>query len=215
MTDGTRGAVVPRGYGDQSVRICCRGRSPRGRGSRAEGGPNAGRHLHRRYSRPRSPRQQFEDSIARNFHRASARGLVPRTAADFSDEPERGEDSSRIAGSKSGEFCGSKFVTKKENTPGQRSREDKGVHPGHSLFSREEAARASAGCLFNLGGTRFRPRPTRPSLTVPGTVPILRAASNRDQRAGVAQLVEHLICNEVVGGSSPFASFVVPARLRV
>ena len=26
------------------------------------------------------------------------------------------------------------------------------------------------------------------------------------QSAGVAQLVEHLICNEVVGGSSPFAS---------
>ena len=25
-------------------------------------------------------------------------------------------------------------------------------------------------------------------------------------RAGVAQLVEHLICNEAVGGSSPFAS---------
>ncbi len=29
--------------------------------------------------------------------------------------------------------------------------------------------------------------------------------------AGVAQLVEHLICNEVVGGSSPFASSDLPA----
>lgn len=31
-------------------------------------------------------------------------------------------------------------VTKKLNTPGQRSREARGVHPGHSLISREEAA---------------------------------------------------------------------------
>ena len=33
--------------------------------------------------------------------------------------------------------------------------------------------------------------------------------------AGVAQLVEHLICNEVVGGSSPFASFesLPPSRM--
>ena len=29
-------------------------------------------------------------------------------------------------------------------------------------------------------------------------------------RAGVAQLVEHLICNQTVGGSSPFASSRVP-----
>ena len=29
-------------------------------------------------------------------------------------------------------------------------------------------------------------------------------------RAGVAQLVEHLICNEAVGGSSPFASSPLP-----
>jgi hypothetical protein len=29
------------------------------------------------------------------------------------------------------------------------------------------------------------------------------------ESAGVAQLVEHLICNEVVGGSSPFASSAV------
>jgi hypothetical protein len=32
--------------------------------------------------------------------------------------------------------------------------------------------------------------------------------------AGVAQLVEHLICNEVVGGSSPFASSAVVHPLR-
>ena len=32
--------------------------------------------------------------------------------------------------------------------------------------------------------------------------------------AGVAQLVEHLICNEVVGGSSPFASLKVSRRPR-
>jgi hypothetical protein len=32
--------------------------------------------------------------------------------------------------------------------------------------------------------------------------------------AGVAQLVEHLICNEVVGGSSPFASSAVVHLLR-
>src|SRR5262244_2662547 len=30
--------------------------------------------------------------------------------------------------------------------------------------------------------------------------------------AGVAQLVEHLICNEVVGGSSPFASSAPAGR---
>ena len=39
----------------------------------------------------------------------------------------------------------------------------------------------------------------------PRAFPIFRA------RAGVAQLVEHLICNEVVGGSSPFASSVICA----
>ena len=33
-------------------------------------------------------------------------------------------------------------------------------------------------------------------------------------RAGVAQLVEHLICNEAVGGSSPFASSPLPAPSR-
>ena len=31
-------------------------------------------------------------------------------------------------------------------------------------------------------------------------------AGNKAVRAGVAQLVEHLICNQRVGGSSPFAS---------
>jgi hypothetical protein len=31
-------------------------------------------------------------------------------------------------------------------------------------------------------------------------------AGNTVVRAGVAQLVEHLICNQTVGGSSPFAS---------
>src|ERR1700723_4717198 len=32
-------------------------------------------------------------------------------------------------------------------------------------------------------------------------------------RAGVAQLVEHLICNQRVGGSNPFASSSLPARI--
>src|SRR5215469_14605714 len=32
------------------------------------------------------------------------------------------------------------------------------------------------------------------------------AVANRGFRAGVAQLVEHLICNQRVGGSNPFAS---------
>ena len=31
--------------------------------------------------------------------------------------------------------------------------------------------------------------------------------------AGVAQLVEHLTCNQVVGGSSPFASFFIFYRV--
>src|SRR5262249_22652480 len=35
-------------------------------------------------------------------------------------------------------------VVKKLNTPGQRSRVDSGVHPGRSLFSREEAVRSRA-----------------------------------------------------------------------
>ena len=61
----------------------------------------------------------------------------------------RGGESTRV-----GQFSlvstGSQFVTKKENTPGQRSREDSGVHPGHSLFSREEAAgeRGSSSLLL-------------------------------------------------------------------
>ncbi len=33
-------------------------------------------------------------------------------------------------------------------------------------------------------------------------------------RAGVAQLVEHLICNQRVGGSSPFASSRIPKPLE-
>ena len=32
------------------------------------------------------------------------------------------------------------------------------------------------------------------------------ALTRRGQQAGVAQLVEHLICNQRVGGSNPFAS---------
>ena len=34
------------------------------------------------------------------------------------------------------------------------------------------------------------------------------AEANRGFRAGVAQLVEHLICNQRVGGSNPFASSI-------
>ena len=37
-------------------------------------------------------------------------------------------------------------------------------------------------------------------------------AGNTAVRAGVAQLVEHLICNQTVGGSSPFASSRVSFR---
>ena len=35
---------------------------------------------------------------------------------------------------------------------------------------------------------------------------MLGVKARRGRRAGVAQLVEHLICNQRVGGSSPFAS---------
>jgi hypothetical protein len=34
-------------------------------------------------------------------------------------------------------------------------------------------------------------------------------------RAGVAQLVEHLICNQRVGGSNPFASSTLGTRERI
>ena len=37
-------------------------------------------------------------------------------------------------------------------------------------------------------------------LLVAGSIPV-----SRSREAGVAQLVEHLICNQRVGGSSPFA----------
>ena len=36
------------------------------------------------------------------------------------------------------------------------------------------------------------------------------ACSGPELRAGVAQLVEHLICNQAVGGSNPFASSRFP-----
>ena len=43
---------------------------------------------------------------------------------------------------------------------------------------------------------------------IPGRVPreLRRPVGPESDGAGVAQLVEHLICNEAVGGSSPFAS---------
>ena len=55
----------------------------------------------------------------------------------------------------------------------------------------------------------------RESLTLHRAAPMLPFAFSRVHRsAGVAQLVEHLICNEVVGGSSPFASLNVSRPRR-
>ena len=39
-----------------------------------------------------------------------------------------------------------------------------------------------------------------------GTLKIKIAVATGEEFAGVAQLVEHLICNQRVGGSNPFAS---------
>ena len=46
-------------------------------------------------------------------------------------------------------------------------------------------------------------------LLVAGSIPVPRF-SLRSPQAGVAQLVEHLICNQRVGGSSPSASSMFP-----
>ena len=43
---------------------------------------------------------------------------------------------------------------------------------------------------------------------VPGRFPDGWAGKLSRHRAGVAQLVEHLICNQRVGGSNPFASSI-------
>lgn len=60
---------------------------------------------------------------------------------------------------------------KKPNTPGQRSRESSGVHPGHSLFSREEAARGCGAIHPVWLPFRFRSRFSRPILTLASEPP--------------------------------------------
>jgi len=74
----------------------------------------------------------------------------------------------------------------------------------HSIGCLFAAARlpGSFGPVARAGAEGFRPMGT---LTAPERLSILPVPETT-RRAGVAQLVEHLICNEAVGGSSPFAS---------
>ncbi len=62
---------------------------------------------------------------------------------------------------------------------------------------------------ISLGGPGLETRETARFLDSQETPHYLPVAFPRLRAAGVAQLVEHLICNEVVGGSSPFASSFV------
>ena len=55
-------------------------------------------------------------------------------------------------------------------------------------------------------------------LLVAGSIPVSRSITcsiSELDRAGVAQLVEHLICNQRVGGSNPSASSISPRSKSV
>ena len=83
--------------------------------------------------------------------RAKARRQRGRCSAKGVDASRAG----RSSRSRSGRVVRSNAnAVKKLNTPGQRSREDSGVHPGRSLFSREEAVGVEATrppAAFSIG----------------------------------------------------------------
>ena len=62
------------------------------------------------------------------------------------------------------------------------------MHPSKGFDAKR---RYRAGALIDLSDGRRLPQAPTPAITYP--------------RAGLAQLVEHLICNQGVGGSSPSA----------
>src|SRR5262245_21518102 len=64
---------------------------------------------------------------------------------------------------------------------------------------------SSAAFSLVLEGLESVPTRERRGLTGRNALSMLPGPDTAT-RAGVAQLVEHLICNEAVGGSSPFAS---------
>src|SRR5262245_37350021 len=69
---------------------------------------------------------------------------------------------------------------------------------------------SSAAFSLVLEGLESVPTRERRGLTGRNALSMLPGPDTAT-RAGVAQLVEHLICNEAVGGSSPFASSPLPA----
>jgi hypothetical protein len=68
---------------------------------------------------------------------------------------------------------------------------------------------SSAAFSLVLAGPEGVPARERRGLTGRNALTMLPGPETAT-RAGVAQLVEHLICNEAVGGSSPFASSPLP-----
>jgi hypothetical protein len=71
-------------------------------------------------------------------------------------------------------------------------------------LSQTMGPRSIAAEVLTVLGSVLVTAPRRRSLGLP------LPARGRSCWAGVAQLVEHLICNQTVGGSNPFASSRVP-----
>jgi len=111
-----------------------------------------------------SPRMSWEVPGASSARGARTLAQQPRSRSGRRPGEQRGRCSAkgvdasragRSSRSRSGRVVRSNAnAVKKLNTPGQRSREDSGVHPGRSLFSREEAVGVEATrppAAFSIG----------------------------------------------------------------
>lgn len=112
-------------------------------------------------ARPVSPATQFSPGClgTRARTQGSPRRSIVVRAPDRAGKLKGGWiQRSSVAGS---EQCFNVRQQKKLNTPGQRSREDSGVHPGRSLFFREEAVGVevtrppAASSIFRSVGAGF------------------------------------------------------------